>query len=508
MIFLMFPCILIDNSLKRYNFNVDVKKAFSNIGLYSLGIVLSCGPSQVYGFVKGVIDLAKYASLRMKISRCQSGDDFSRRRVVNLTHALKRNEISLKTDLVSMIPLVGALFAWRVMAPKPMQKNLDATRGVSFAAAHALGDFHPLLRSILYPLSSPKAHADYQKIQAKYLKRKADHKKTADYQEVKKACREWKAGFAEWRDDYREYIASLGAKVEGVLESTKIFITQVHIPVEVRKRRSTDNNYLEASEMTHPDLAKRPTVVLFHGNAVTGISMKGLGKFYYRLGFNVLMPTMGGYPGSSPCHTSEATSLQDVEAIKTYLINRGVTQVGYHGLSIGGSVAFQSAAAPTKTNQVLQTLFLVADQTFTSAKDVFANTVNNVHLKVGAIAKGAASVAVPSGEKVLVSEEEWVTTDGLDNLSKAKILKEKGIALIAIEASEDILMKDLRKNSTKPSFASRLLSSYYENEADRKAHFIELDGGHATCIDQTLYYHQQTQLMNMLADFLPKEDPQ
>ena len=84
-------------------------------------------------------------------------------------------------------------------------------------------------------------------------------------------------------------------------------------------------------------------------------------QHYLEKGWNVLLPTMGGYPGSEPVDggTSEASSYQDVEAIKIWLEKeKKVKTVGYHGVSIGGTLAFQ-AAAPEETNSSLKPAFLI-----------------------------------------------------------------------------------------------------------------------------------------------------
>ena len=59
----------------------------------------------------------------------------------------------------------------------------------------------------------------------------------------------------------------------------------------------------------------------------------------------------------------------------SFLQRQGVTAVGYHGISIGGTLAFQAATAETRATTV-KTKFVVADQTFTKPADVAANYVS------------------------------------------------------------------------------------------------------------------------------------
>jgi hypothetical protein len=455
---------------------MKINKTAANFGLYTFGIILSCGPSQIYGLVKVVVDLVKYASICSKISKLKAKEGYSLRRMSDLTVAKNRKSLSLKADLVAMAPVIGALFSWRVLAPKGNRFNLDARKGVPFAIAHAVADFSHIFQRLLYPLSSSKEQAGYAKIDA--------------------IMQQVKAG----RKAFKQFHATAPKPIKEVVP-----IQKVQIPVDIRPETPGQPSHIEAVEMIHADQKERATVVVSHGNGMIGKDMTSIGKFYFRLGFNVLLPTMGGYPGTSPCTTSETTSLQDVEAIKKYLISKNREKVAYHGLSIGGTVAFQASAASTKTNEQIKTLFVVADQTFTSAKDVFANTIRNkTNLKIGSIAKGGGLAAVPPGERVQVSEDEWVCTDGLDNLAKAKKLKEKGIALITIEASRDELMKNLKDpNYKKGHFAARLLAARYDTPEERASHLIQLEGGHRSMISKQPFAAQQEKLKALISGFVP-----
>ena len=386
---------------------------------YGLWVALSCGPSQVFGLIKGTIDLVRWNKIRNKIhkytkfeksltdrkiqvlskdkvfkkvaewffnQKLTTNDQIQRlldnqsfistckdlvlAKSLQYSEAKKKKKRSIQADLVALIPLVGAIFSWRVHSN---YWGVASTAGFERAVPQLLEDHHKLLaKYILYPLS-----------------------KTS--QEI------------------------------GVSDHIKI-------PVNIGgKKRTLDAIYYKNQN------PGGPTAVLFHGNAMTCNDMVIFGKFYQSNGFNVLMPTIGGYPGSEGVDTSESTTYQDVEAIKQYLKKKGVKRVGYHGLSIGGSLAFQAAAG--KSNTKLETLFVVADQTFTTAGAVAANCIKNFGFKsLAPIARGVIKVAVPAGRKVVLSKNLIIETDGLDNIAKASILKEKNIPFIAIKSETDFLM--------------------------------------------------------------------
>lgn len=412
--------------------DMEVGKVFANIGLYTAGVLLSCGPSQVYGVIKGTIDLVKLVALKLSLSQLKNeGKTLNKHAIVQIKNEINGKKTSLKADAVAMIPLVGAIFSWRVLAPPDKAWSLNALKGVEHAAAHMLNDFHSSLRAILYPLGN-NATSDME-----------------HYDQVRSLTK---------------------LEIEsGALPHAKL--TQV--PVTIR------NSNIEALELTHPKTEgpEPPTVVVFHGNGMIGPEMLDVGQYYFSKGFNVIMPTMGGYPGSPGCKTTEATSYQDVEAVKSYLINRGVKDVGYHGLSIGGTLAFQAATASTSNTEKLNTRFVVADQTLASARDVMANVVRNVGVgAVARIAKGVALNAAPPSHKVPIGNGEYVYTDGCDNLKKAKILGEKKIPLFAIEADQDVLMKN-NANSSKDA-AGKLINNCYGKE--ESGHLIRINGKHCS----------------------------
>lgn len=233
---------------------MEVGKIIANAGLYTVGVILSLGPSQIYGVVKGSIDLCKLAILRNSLSTLESkGRDLNQTAITKIESDIKDKELSLKADAVALIPVVGAIFSWRVLAPDDKSKTLNALKGVPYAAAHMLNDFKDQLSAILFPLSISSS-----------LRTKVEEDRN--------------------RVNYM------------ILEGTLKEAERIKIPVPVRGGDS-----LEAIALTHPQKEPPPpTVVIFHANAMVGQSMLDIGQYYFNNGFNVLMPTMGGYPGSSP----------------------------------------------------------------------------------------------------------------------------------------------------------------------------------------------------------------
>lgn len=248
------------------------------------------------------------------------------------------------------------------------------------------------------------------------------------------------------------------AKIKGEYPSATVAIET--IPVGERE--------IQGLYMRHDPSKARPTVVLFHANGATAIHMKKQAMFYFQQGFDVMAPTMGGYPGTDKVATSEATTYQDVEGVKQFLVKKGVTEAGYHGQSIGGSLAFQAAAGKGGTEGI-KPLFVVADQTFTKAQEVMPNVAANYAAMVGAggLASGlvgiAARSAVPRGEVVSLPGGGKTITDGLDNRDKAEKLRDKGIPVISIGVENDLMMKIGKEGGN----LSKLSTPYFEMKSVR-----------------------------------------
>lgn len=189
------------------------------------------------------------------------------------------------------------------------------------------------------------------------------------------------------------------------------------------------------------------TMVLFHGNGMIGSHMANRAEEYIEKGWNVLMVTMGGYPGSDPgVETNEATTIQDVNSVIQHLKKLGVTEIGVHGYSIGGTLA---AHAMKLEPELIN--FGVLERTLNNGPGVVANMLTNVIAKnIGqsfpkleklllkiphAVVWGIAEGALNTGREV--PGVPGYFTDGLDNMEKVKGFKHN---LVAIGGEEDDLM--------------------------------------------------------------------
>lgn len=208
------------------------------------------------------------------------------------------------------------------------------------------------------------------------------------------------------------------------------------------------------------------TMVLFHGNAGTGCSMIDQADQYIKMGWNVMMVTMGGYPGSDEgVKTNEASTIQDVNAVIQHLKKLGVTEIGVHGLSIGGTLAAHAMKLePELVN------YGVLEKTLNNVPGVAANMFNNFIASdiardsplLGkllsnippAIVWGVIEGALNPGREV--PGVSGYFTDGLDNVEKVKGFKHN---LVVIGGKDDDLMgiasKEPKKSEPKKTFSTK-----------------------------------------------------
>lgn len=238
---------------------------------------------------------------------------------------------------------------------------------------------------------------------------------------------------------------------------------------------------------------KKPCVIMFHGNGMVRRSYSNAveAQQWKEMGYNVIVATMRGYPdsGTTTIQTTESSTMQDVNAILTYLDKKDVKEIAAYGLSIGGTMACMAAELRPDLVKVV-----IADQTLGSAKNVAANTVRNIPilgpLAPTSVIRGVFSAIfdeerVP-GVKNL--DETSVYTDGLNNQRKARLLKGKKIALIVISADEDSMMgRDQGLKNEKMiysrNFSDDLIESRYDDdEKERKSNHIMLSGQHSASL--------------------------
>lgn len=455
---------------------MSIINGLKEIGSFVAATALSCGPSQVFGIVKGTIDIAKLAKEKIAGSTLQN--EYSQKRfgmsftdskkfkvitsklkheptseeVANyLSSKIKKNEEkvsnlkrSILADFVAMIPLVGAHFSWRI------------------ATSYSGLSYRPF-----FTRAMAQASEHYGKVLAKLL-------------------------FIE--SNKNNVPLDPAISFENAVANKSPYDSQItfNIPVSTStKNRTIKAFYSFADEDSDFNDLKGPTVVLFHGNGMTGGNMEMFASNYRKKGYNTLMVTIGGYPESPGISSSEKSVYQDIEAVKLFLQKQGVTQVGYHGLSLGGSLAFQAAAGETNAD-ALETLFVVADQTFTSAKDVGGNVVRNaVSSAAEFLGRAGMSAANPEGRLVELPGGKWIKTDGLNSLAKIQKLKLKNIPLYTIKTTRDDLMGRNLKNSVikeyKDNFADNLINARYDSLKERMEHEFTIEGGHCTTAPSDFY---------------------
>lgn len=173
-----------------------------------------------------------------------------------------------------------------------------------------------------------------------------------------------------------------------------------------------------------------PTVILFHGNGYTLDGLNELGYHYRSAGVNVLMVTMGGYPGSAEgTSTTEQSLYADVDAAVKFLQDKkGVKGNGKligHGHSAGGTMAHYLGYKYPGAH-------VVGDRTFTKISDMAENVISSslstiIRWPIVTIVRIALSQMCPKGFDL----------DGLDNQSKAAELKG---SYLSISGENDQLM--------------------------------------------------------------------
>jgi hypothetical protein len=208
----------------------------------------------------------------------------------------------------------------------------------------------------------------------------------------------------------------------------------------------------------------KPTTVIFHGNGVSCESMAAHAEFYQQIGFNVLMVTMGGYPGSDArVKTSEKTSYQDANAVINYLKEQGAKDIVIHGTSLGGTMAL--AAAELHPDVVK---LVVADQTLDKVTNTSINCMR--HATNGkaptTLIRAIMQANFPVGETVpgvFTVNGQPYKTDGLNNVRKAS---QVACEIFTIKAQFDSMMG--RADFTEDCADDIVLAKYGKETQDKK----------------------------------------
>lgn len=407
------------------------------IGL-AVGFIASCGLSQLYGLIKGSVQLIKTAHCSYQIKKIdkqmekiralppekQEQLEFTQELRDRIVHKKEHEKDELKHAGLALIPGVGAILAvkYKNYSVGPLAPGVSVLEDI-VEAAKPEG-----IPQVLFPGAKAANRAAWN-------------------------CERWHSAL------HAEFL-KMPVKMEG------------------GKTRSIDALWVPGKDCSPSDR----TVILYHGNAMNMWGMYDRALPYIEAGFNVLVTTIGGKqyeqvdpsdPMNAGFATNELSMYADVDAEFAFLESKGVKEVGVHGLSIGGTKAFQAAA---KYQDKVK--FVVAEQTLTSAGDVAANIANNVAY-AGNLGRAIGNQAAPLGGYDAANKNR---TDGLNNKAKAKMIQAE---VIAIAAKEDLLMgKDKHQRLYKKNFAEELMQARYKEEA-REPLWIE--GGHSASIDPATY---------------------
>jgi hypothetical protein len=464
---------------------------------------LSCGVSQIFGTIKLIVDTRLLFSNQTKAQKISQAieyihknsadfkniemiDTIARRlriqkeelslETVNMylaAHSRKaeaktaRLYRSLKADACALIPLIGAHISWRIATEY---------KGKSFTPVFSRGIQH-LLENFPKRSSKPFFWGRGQKM--------VDGIYKECYIPVNTSTKNRSIiAFCE------KAITDLSIMNRAIIKK----LSGVSLKFNYDKYDSKKFTEIENSFSDHP------TVVVFHHNAGGGHSMRERGEIYRRVGFNVLLVTIGGYPESTRITTSEGSMYQDVEAVKQYLKAKGVKEVAWHGESMGTGLAIHAAA--DLNPEGLKTLFVVADQPYNSAAGVAGNMF-------GPLGEGVLRAGLPEGRPVELPGGREIFTDGLDNLKKTEKLKELGIPLICSEGAQDFFMGRNKVNGRyQANFATDLLKKRYSKN-ERSRFIIKEDRAHGGHMDQMKLYHvlyKEKLLPKNILEFLDQED--
>lgn len=213
------------------------------------------------------------------------------------------------------------------------------------------------------------------------------------------------------------------------------------------------------------------TMLLFHGNGMTGDQMQSQARFYKSQGWNVLMLTMGGYPGSDKgVSTDEISSIQDVAAVLKLLEQKGVHTVGVHGYSIGSTLAMHA----TKMRPDLVKL-AVLEKPLDSVPNVAANLVHNFGLPEGLVPKAVVRGAIAAASPIrrAVPGVPGYFTDGNNNLSKAAQFN--GVMIVIGGNRDHLMARDKDGNGV---YQNNFSSDIYHAHQGHALHILA-DEGHA-----------------------------
>lgn len=164
-----------------------------------------------------------------------------------------------------------------------------------------------------------------------------------------------------------------------------------------------------------------PTVLIFNPPETVAEEMAEVALVCKNAGMNVMLVTLGGYPGSDQeVPTDEISVIQDVNAALKLLDNMGVDNIGLYGPSLSGT-----AAAMHAINLSNKVKCFIPDKPFTSPTSLVGNTIQNFggigKIIPKGLAKALMSVTFPTGidvHGVTSKDGQPYKTDGFANVDK------------------------------------------------------------------------------------------
>ncbi|MBS0633910.1 MAG: hypothetical protein JSR37_00425 [Verrucomicrobia bacterium] len=102
---------------------MEIMKKFALGMAYTLGVLASCGPSQIYGLIAGTVKLIQLAKVKGQISKI---NDLATNVIINGNRNTKLNKLNIQySDLKEglkqsgrcLVPIVGVIWAMHHLPP-------------------------------------------------------------------------------------------------------------------------------------------------------------------------------------------------------------------------------------------------------------------------------------------------------------------------------------------------------------------------------------------------------
>jgi esterase/lipase len=210
----------------------------------------------------------------------------------------------------------------------------------------------------------------------------------------------------------------------------------------------------------------KPTVILFHGNAMNAEDMAPFwGSYYKESGFNVLMAEYRGYglsEGKAGGSNQEMEAYFDAEAALKFVLRQGVSKdkIIAHGFSLGGAYA-ASLACFYGIN------YVVLDHAFTSCAAAIRN-VSPFSEDLAAYAVQAAYEQKKEPKDSSIPGATDLQTDGFN--SHAKLAQCKPQTFVIQGKTDHIMHLD---------FGKQLVQAAYPDDAEKQVDYLAVvEGGH------------------------------